>query len=105
MSAWTRRCSTRFDKRALSCRIGSETTTKCVPHSGLGGRTPASVRVPLCSPASRPLRVAFSDGLRLALTQASPDGNGLVGQDGETAMNQTEKHRQDGPYGNRELYF
>ncbi len=40
------------------------------PHSALGGRAPASLRLPSCSPASRPLRVAFGDGLRPALTQA-----------------------------------
>ncbi len=41
------------------------------PHSGLGRRTPASMRLTSCSPASRPLRVAFGDGLRPALTQAA----------------------------------
>jgi len=38
------------------------------PHSGLGGRTPASISLPSGSPASRPLRVASGDGLRPALT-------------------------------------
>jgi putative transposase len=75
------------------------------PHSGLGGRTPASIVLPSCSPASRPLRVAFGDGLRPALTQAARDDNGIEGRDGETALNRTEKHRQGGPDGNRGLYF
>ncbi len=75
------------------------------PHSGLGGRTPASIMLPSCSSASRPLRVAFGDGLRPALTQAARDDDGMNGRDGETAINRTEKHRQDGPDGNRGLYF
>lgn len=75
------------------------------PHSGLGGRTPASVRLPPCSPASRPLRVAFGDGLRPALTQVARDGDEEAGRGGETALNRTEKHRQDGPDGNSGLYF
>ncbi len=75
------------------------------PHSGLGGRTPASIMLPSCSPASRPLRVAFGDGLRPALTQAARDDDGMEGRDAETALNRTEKHRQDGPDGNRRLYF
>jgi hypothetical protein len=75
------------------------------PHSGLGGRTPASIMLSSCSPASRPLRVAFGDGLRPALTQAARDDDGMTGRDGETAPNRTEKHRQDGPGGNRGLYF
>jgi putative transposase len=75
------------------------------PHSGLGGRTPASIMLPSCSPASRPLRVAFGDGLRPALTQAARDDDGIEGRDRETALNRTEKHRQDGPGGNSGLYF
>jgi putative transposase len=75
------------------------------PHSGLGGRTPASIMLPPCSPASRPLRVASGDGLRPALTQAARGGDDMDGRDRETALNQTEKHRQDGPGGNRGLYF
>jgi len=75
------------------------------PHSALGGRTPASLRLPSCSPASRPLRVAFGDGLRPALTQAARDAEEEGGRDGETALNRTEKHRQDGPDGNCGLYF
>ncbi len=75
------------------------------PHSGLGGRTPASIMLPSCSPASRPLRVAFGDGLRPALTQAARDDDGIEGRDRETALNRTEKHRQDGPDGNRGLYL
>lgn len=75
------------------------------PHSGLGGRTPASIVLPSCSPASRPLRVAFGDGPRPALTQAARDDDEMDGRDGETALNRTEKHRQDSPDGNRGLYF
>jgi putative transposase len=75
------------------------------PHSGLGGRTPASIMLPTCSPASRPLRVASGDGLRPALTPAARGGDDMDGRDGETAFNQTEKHRQGGPGGNRGLYF
>jgi len=75
------------------------------PHSGLGGRTPASIMLALCSPASRPLRVAFGDGLRPALTQAARDDDVMEGRGGETALNRTEKQRQDGPGGNRGLYF
>jgi putative transposase len=75
------------------------------PHSALGGRTPASIMLPSCSPTSRPLRVAFGDGLRPALTQAARDAKENLGRDGETALNRTEKHRQDGPDGNRGLYF
>jgi putative transposase len=75
------------------------------PHSALGGRTPASLRLPSCSPASRPLRVAFGDGLRPALTQAARDAEEDSGRDGETALNRTEKHRQDGPDGDCGLYF
>ncbi len=69
------------------------------PHSALGGRTPASIMLPSCSPASRPLRVAFGDGLRPALTQAARDAEEDSGRDRETALNRTEKHRQDGPDG------
>jgi hypothetical protein len=75
------------------------------PHSGLGGRTPASIMLPSCSPASRPLRAAFGDGLRPALTQAAHNDDEIAGRDGETALNRTEKHRQDGPDGNRGLHF
>jgi putative transposase len=75
------------------------------PHSALGGRTPASLSLPSCSPASRPLRAAFGGGLRPALTQAAPAGDKFAGRDGETALNQTEKHRHDGRDGNQGLYF
>ncbi len=75
------------------------------PHSSLGGRTPASISVAPCSPASRPLRVASGDGLRPALTQPARDATGDFGRDRETTLNQTEKHRQDGPGGNRGLYL
>jgi putative transposase len=62
------------------------------PHSSLGGRPPASIREPSCSPASRPLRVASGDGLRPALTQAARDGAEEAGRGRETALDQTEKH-------------
>lgn len=75
------------------------------PHSALGGRTPASVTLPPCSPASRPLRVASGDGLRPALTQPARDGGDKAGRDTETALDQTEKHRHDGRGGNPGLYF
>jgi putative transposase len=75
------------------------------PHSSLGGRPPASIILSSCSPASRPLRVASGDGLRPALTPAARDAVGEGGRDGETALNRTEKHRQDRPDGSRGLYF
>ena len=75
------------------------------PHSALGGRAPGWLSVPPCSPASRPLRVAYGDGLPPALTQAARDGSGKDGRDGETALDRTEKHRHDGRGGNRGLYF
>ena len=75
------------------------------PHSALEGRAPGWLSVPPCSPASRPLRVACGDGLRPTLTQAARDGSGENGRDGETALDQTEKHRHDGRGGNRGLYF
>ena len=34
------------------------------PHSAHGGLTPASIRLPSCSPASSPLRAGFAGGLR-----------------------------------------
>jgi putative transposase len=75
------------------------------PHSGLHGQTPASIRLPPCSPASRPLRAGFAGGLRPALTQAPRDGAEHVGRDGETPLDRTEKHRHDGRGGNPGLYF
>jgi putative transposase len=36
------------------------------PHSARGGQTPASIRLPPCSPGSRPLRAGFAGGLRPA---------------------------------------
>jgi transposase InsO family protein len=75
------------------------------PHSGLHGRTPASIRLPPCSPASRPLRAGFAGGLRPVLTQAARDGGDEDGRDGETALDRTEKHRHDGRGGNPGLYF
>jgi putative transposase len=75
------------------------------PHSSLGGQTPASISLPPCSPASRPLRVASGDGLRPALTQAARDGVDDEGRGRETALDQTEKHRHDDRGGNPGLYF
>jgi len=75
------------------------------PHSALGGRPPACLSLPSCSPASRPLRAGFAGGLRPALTQAVRDGDKFAGRDGETALNRTEKHRHDGRDGYRGLYF
>ncbi len=56
------------------------------PHSALGGRTPAMLRLPSCSPASRPLRLnacvqSFGDGLRPASTQAARDAEENLGRD------------------------
>ena len=75
------------------------------PHSALGGQTPASVMLPPCSPASRPLRVASGDGLRPALTQAARDGRDEGGWDRETALDRTEKHRHDRRGTTPGLYF
>lgn len=75
------------------------------PHSGLNGRTPASISLPSCSPASRPLRADFVGGLRPVLTPAAPDGDDENGRDGETALDRTEKHRHDRRGGNPGLYF
>jgi putative transposase len=75
------------------------------PHSGLGGETPASIRLSSCSPASSPRSAAFGGGLRPALTQAARDGSTEDGRDGETALDRTEKHRHDRRDGNRGLYF
>jgi len=75
------------------------------PHSALGGRAPGSIRLPPCSPASRPLRAGFAGGLRPALTRAARDGLGDRGRDGETALDQTEKPRHDRRDGNPGLYF
>lgn len=75
------------------------------PHSALAGRAPASISLPPCSPASRPLRAASGGGLRPVLTQAPPGGLETSGRDGETPLDRTEKHRQDDPGGNQGLYF
>jgi hypothetical protein len=66
------------------------------PHSGLAGRTPASIRLPPGSPASSPLRAASGGGLLPGLTQAARDGCDSAGRDGETALDRTEKHRHAG---------
>jgi hypothetical protein len=68
------------------------------PHSGLQGRTPASIRLPSCSPGSRPPSAGFAGGLRPVLTQAPRDGDDKDGRDGETALDRTEKHRHDGAW-------
>jgi putative transposase len=79
------------------------------PHSALGGRAPAEISLPPCSPASRPLRVGFADGpiegMGPALTQAPPGGAEKDGRDGETALDQTEKHRHDGRVGTGGFHF
>jgi putative transposase len=75
------------------------------PHSALGNRAPASIRLPSCSPASRPLRAASGDGLRPALTQAVRERFNVEGRDGETALDRTKKHRQDGLGENPGLHF
>ena len=75
------------------------------PHSALAGASPASVRLPPCSPASSPLRAGSAGGLRPALTRAARDGLDGDGRDAETALDRTEKHRHDGHDGNPGLYF
>jgi putative transposase len=75
------------------------------PHSALSGRTPASIRLPPGSPASRPLRVGSADGLRPVLTQAARGADVKGGRDRETAIDRTEKRRHDRRDGNRGLYF
>jgi hypothetical protein len=75
------------------------------PHVALGGRAPAEISLPPCSPASRPLRVGFADGLRPALTQAPPGGLERDGRGGETALDQTEKHRPRWACRHRRILF
>ena len=75
------------------------------PHSALHGRTPASIRVPPCSPASMPLRAGFAGGLRPALTQTARGGGAEGGRGRETALDRTEKHHHDGRDGNPGPYF
>ena len=75
------------------------------PHSAHGGLTPASIRLPPCSPASSPLRAGFAGGLRPGLTQTARDGRGDDGRDGETPFDRTEKPRHDRRDGNPGLYF
>jgi hypothetical protein len=41
----------------------------------------------------------------LACIKAAHDDDAVAGRDGETALNQTEKHRHDGRDGSRGLYF
>ena len=75
------------------------------PHSAHGGLTPASIRLPSCSPGSSPLRAGFAGGLRPGVTQAARDCADEIGRDGETALDRTEKHRHDRRGGNPGLYF
>ena len=75
------------------------------PHSAHGGLTPASIRLPPCSPASSPLRAGFAGGLRPGLTQVARDGAAEHGRDGETPLDRTEKHRHDGRGGEPGLYL
>jgi putative transposase len=79
------------------------------PHSFLGGRAPAEISLPPCSPASRPLRVGSADGpmteMGPALTQAARGDVQDDGRDRETALDRTEKHRHDGRGGNGGLYL
>jgi putative transposase len=75
------------------------------PHSAHGGLTPASIRLPSCSPASSPLRAGFAGGLRPGLTQAVRDDRGEDGRGRETPLDRTEKHRHDRRDGNRGLCF
>ncbi len=70
------------------------------PHSALGGRTPVQASVPSCSPPSSP-----PSSRRSGLTAAAHVGTEDCGRGRKTALNRTEKHRQDGPDGNRGLYF
>src|SRR5580692_586786 len=53
------------------------------PHSAHKGRTPASIRLPSCSPASSPLRAGCAGALRAVLTQAARGGADAPGRDGE----------------------
>ncbi len=75
------------------------------PHLPLCGRTPAEASVPSCSPPSSPPSAPLRGGLRPGLTAAARDSSGELGRGRKTALNRTEKHRQDGPDGNRGLYF
>lgn len=70
------------------------------PPSALGGKTPGSISLPPCSPASSPLRAGFAGGLRPGLIQAARDGAEDCGRDRETALDRTEKHRHDRRDGN-----
>jgi transposase InsO family protein len=75
------------------------------PHSAHRGLTPASIRLPPCSPASSPLCAGFAGGLRPGLTQAVRDAADGDGRGGEAPLDRTEKHRHDGRGGNPGLYF
>jgi hypothetical protein len=57
------------------------------PHSALGGQPPARLSLPLCSPASSPLRAGFAGGLPLGLTQAARGCVEDCGRDRKTALN------------------
>ena len=98
------------------------------PHSAHGGLTPASIRLPPCSPASSPLRAGFAGGLRPVLTQSPLAARIARGpgqkaalqaeqkasfclqrkprlKNGETPLDRTEKPRHDRQDGNPGLYF
>jgi putative transposase len=75
------------------------------PHSAHRGLTPASIRLPPCSPASSPLHAGCAGGLRPGSTQAARDGAEEDGRDGETPLDRTEKHRHDRRGGNPGLCF
>jgi putative transposase len=75
------------------------------PHSAHRGLTPASIRLPPCSPASSPLCAGFAGGLRPGLTQAVRDAADGDGRGGEAPLDRTEKHRHDRRGGNPGLYF
>jgi putative transposase len=75
------------------------------PHSAHGGLTPASIRLPSCSPVSSPRRADFAGGLRPGLTRVARDGRDEDGRGGETTLDRTEKHRHGGRGGNPGLYF
>jgi putative transposase len=75
------------------------------PHSAHGGLTPASIRLPPCSPASSPLRAGCAGDLRPGLTQAARAARAEDGRGRETPLDRTEKRRHDGRDGSPGLCF